>query len=184
MRSSPTNPTAHVSLVFRDVYLFDGTIEENVRIAAPDAAPGGLSTAADLPGLDRAIAELPDGWDTKVREGGARLSGGQRRLVSIARAPLKDAPILVLDEATAALGQENEVLFAEAVRTLADHKTLLVIAHRLSTVVRADQILVPEDGEITARGTHDDLVTVAGTYASFWRRWARAHRWRLEAARS
>jgi ATP-binding cassette subfamily B protein len=175
---------AHVSLVFQDVYLFDGTIEENVRIAAPDAAPEELATAAALSGLDRVIAELPAGWDTKVGEGGARLSGGQRQRVSIARALLKDAPILVLDEATAALDQENEALFAEAVRTLADRKTLLVIAHRLSTVVHADQILVLEDGEITERGTHDGLVTAGGTYASFWQRRARAHGWRLEAARS
>ncbi|MCX5034751.1 MULTISPECIES: ABC transporter ATP-binding protein [Streptomyces] len=175
---------AHVSLVFQDVYLFDGSIEDNVRIAAPDAAPQELATAAALSGLDRVIAELPEGWDTRVGEGGARLSGGQRQRVSIARALLKDAPILVLDEATAALDQENEALFAEAVRTLADRKTLLVIAHRLSTVVHADQILVLEDGEITERGTHDDLVTAGGTYASFWQRRARAHGWRLEAART
>ncbi|MFE6594122.1 ABC transporter ATP-binding protein [Streptomyces sp. NPDC057781] len=175
---------AHVSLVFQDVYLFDGTIEENVRIAALDAAPDELAEAAALSGLDRVIAELPDGWDTKVGEGGARLSGGQRQRVSIARALLKDAPILVLDEATAALDQENEALFAEAVRILADRKTLLVIAHRLSTVVHADQILVLEDGEITERGTHHDLVTAGGTYASFWQRRARAHGWRLEAART
>ncbi|MEU9381414.1 ABC transporter ATP-binding protein [Streptomyces sp. NPDC048279] len=175
---------AHVSLVFQDVYLFDGTIEENVRIAAPDAGPAELAEAAALSGLDRVIEELPDGWDTKVGEGGARLSGGQRQRVSIARALLKDAPVLVLDEATAALDQENEARFAEAVRTLADRKTLLVIAHRLSTVVHADQILVLEDGEITERGTHDDLVTAGGTYASFWQRRSRAHGWRLEAARS
>nr|WSX24625.1 ABC transporter ATP-binding protein/permease [Streptomyces tubercidicus] len=175
---------AHISLVFQDVYLFDGTIEENVRIAAPEAEPGELAAAAALSGLDRVIEELPGGWATKVGEGGARLSGGQRQRVSIARALLKDAPILVLDEATAALDQENEALFAEAVRTLADRKTLLVIAHRLSTVVSADQILVLEDGEITERGTHDDLVTAGGTYASFWERRARAHGWRLEAAPS
>ncbi|WP_108987528.1 ABC transporter ATP-binding protein [Streptomyces coelicoflavus] len=175
---------AHVSLVFQDVYLFDGSIEDNVRIAAPDAAPDELASAAALSGLDRVIAELPDGWDTRVGEAGARLSGGQRQRVSIARALLKDAPILVLDEATAALDQENEALFAEAVRTLADRKTLLVIAHRLSTVVHADQILVLEGGGITERGTHDDLVTAGGTYASFWQRRARAHGWRLEAART
>ncbi len=174
----------HVSLVFQDVYLFDGTIEENVRIAAPHADSGQLAEAAALSGLDRVIEELPEGWATKVGEGGARLSGGQRQRVSIARALLKDAPILVLDEATAALDQENEALFAQAVRALAARRTLLVIAHRLSTVVGADQILVLEDGEITERGTHDDLVAAAGTYASFWERRAQAHGWRLESAPS
>lgn len=174
----------HVSLVFQDVYLFDGTIEENVRIAAPHAYSGQLAEAAALSGLDRVVEELPEGWAMKVGEGGARLSGGQRQRVSIARALLKDAPILVLDEATAALDQENEALFAQAVRALAARRTLLVIAHRLSTVVGADQILVLEDGEITERGTHDDLVAAAGTYASFWERRAQAHGWRLESAPS
>ncbi|MGQ4391552.1 ABC transporter ATP-binding protein [Streptomyces violaceoruber] len=174
----------HVSLVFQDVYLFDGTIEENVRIAAPHADSGQLAEAAALSGLDRVVEELPEGWATKVGEGGARLSGGQRQRVSIARALLKDAPILVLDEATAALDQENEALFAQAVGALAARRTLLVIAHRLSTVVGADQILVLEDGEITERGTHDDLVAAAGTYASFWERRAQAHGWRLESAPS
>lgn len=174
----------HVSLVFQDVYLFDGTIEENVRIAAPHADSGQLAEAAALSGLDRVVEELPEGWAMKVGEGGARLSGGQRQRVSIARALLKDAPILVLDEATAALDQENEALFAQAVRALAARRTLLVIAHRLSTVVGADQILVLEDGEITERGTHDDLVAAAGTYASFWERRAQAHGWRLESAPS
>ncbi|WP_320783225.1 ABC transporter ATP-binding protein [Streptomyces sp. CRN 30] len=174
---------AHVSLVFQDVYLFDGTIEENVRIAAPDAAPGELAEAAALSGLDRVVEELPDGWATRVGESGARLSGGQRQRVSIARALLKDAPVLVLDEATAALDQENEAEFAGAVRALADRKTLLVVAHRLSTVVDADQILVLEDGAVTERGTHAELVTAGGTYASFWESRTRAHGRRPAATR-
>ncbi|MFD4985470.1 ABC transporter ATP-binding protein [Streptomyces sp. NPDC058374] len=170
---------AQVSLVFQDVYLFDGTIEENVRIGAPEAGPGELAGAAALSGLDRVIEELPEGWATRVGEGGVRLSGGQRQRVSIARALLKDAPILVLDEATAALDQENEALFARTVRALAERKTVLIIAHRLSTIVNADQILVLEAGEIAERGTHDELITAGGTYASFWERRRQAHGWRL-----
>jgi ATP-binding cassette, subfamily B, bacterial IrtB/YbtQ len=171
-----------VSIVFQDVYLFEGTIEDNVRIGDPDADDEALHRAAAMAGLDQVVEELPDGWATRVGEGGTALSGGQRQRVSVARALLKDAPILVLDEATAALDQENEAVLTSTVQALAAEKTLLVITHRLSTVLAADQVLVMENGRITERGTHDELIGVGGTYAEFWQQRTHAHGWRLEVA--
>ena len=128
------------------------------------------------------VEEMPDGWATRVGEGGTALSGGQRQRVSIARALLKDAPILILDEATAALDQENEAVLTSTVQALAAEKTLLVITHRLSTVLAADQVLVMENGRITERGTHPQLAAAGDTYADFWRQRANADGWRLEVA--
>ncbi|MGW7005321.1 ABC transporter ATP-binding protein [Streptomyces sp. NPDC054933] len=179
---APDELAAMVSFVFQDVFLFGGTIEDNVRLGNPTATDEQLRRAAELAGLDRAVAELPDGWSTRVGEGGAALSGGQRQRVSVARALLKDAPILVLDEATAALDPENESVVDATVAALAGQKTLLVIAHRLRTVQAADQILVLEDGRITERGTHPALLAAGGTYATFWRQRSKSEGWRLTAA--
>jgi ATP-binding cassette subfamily B protein len=180
---APEELSAKVSFVFQDVFLFTGTIEENVRLGDPDADEEQLRRAAELAGLDSVVAELPDGWATRVGEGGAALSGGQRQRVSIARALLKDAPILVLDEATAALDPENQRIIDAAVAALGRRKTLLVIAHRLRTVQSADQILVLEHGRITERGTHPELLAAGNTYTAFWQQRSKAEGWRLAAAR-
>jgi ATP-binding cassette subfamily B protein IrtB len=177
----PDRLTGLVSIVFQDVYLFDGTIADNVRVGAPDADEQQLRRAAEMAGLDRVVDELPDGWATRVGEGGTALSGGQRQRVSIARALVKDTPILILDEATAALDPENESVLAGTIAELAARKSLMVIAHRLRTVVSADQILVLDAGRIIERGTHAELVDAGGTYTAFWQQRTRAEGWRLAA---
>ena len=170
---------AQLSLVFQDVYLFEGTIEENIRMGRPEATEEDVREAGRLARVDEIVARLPDGYATRVGEGGATLSGGERQRVSIARAILKDAPIVLLDEATAALDPESEAAVQEGLRALTKDRTLLVIAHRLRTVQAADQILVLDEGRVVERGTHAELLNLNGRYADFWQERSRAKGWRL-----
>jgi ATP-binding cassette, subfamily B, bacterial IrtB/YbtQ len=170
---------ARISMVFQDVYLFEGTLADNVRLGRPDADDAELARAGTLAGLDQVVAELPDGWQTRIGEAGSTLSGGQRQRVAIARALLKDAPVVVLDEATAALDPENDANIGTAIAELSRRSTLLVIAHRLQTVLAADQILVLENGELTERGQHETLLEAGATYARFWSERTQAAGWRL-----
>ncbi|MDT0331197.1 ABC transporter ATP-binding protein [Nocardiopsis lambiniae] len=171
----------HVAIVFQDVYLFDATIADNLRIAAPEATTEDLDRVAARSGLDRVIAELPDGWDTRVGEGGTSLSGGQRQRVSIARALLKDAPIVVLDEASAALDAENEALLTETAVDLARERTVLVIAHRPATVAAADRIVFLDGGRVAEQGAPAELLAANGRHAAYVRARERALGWRLTA---
>ena len=185
VRNVPTEDLmARLSVVFQDVYLFDGTIEENIRIGRPDASDGDVRKAARLASVDEIVARLPQGFATRVGEGGAALSGGERQRVSIARAILKDAPIVLLDEATAALDPINEAAVQRGLRALTRDKTLVVVAHRLQTVRAADRILVLDRGRIVEQGSHDALIAAGGRYAAFWNERSRAAGWRLARARA
>lgn len=172
---------AQVSLVFQDVYLFEGSIEDNIRVGKPDATDAEVRAAARQAQVDEIVARLPAGWATPVGEGGASLSGGERQRVSIARAILKDAPIVLLDEATAALDPENEAAVRDALAALTADRTLLVIAHRLATVVAADQIVVLDDGRVAEVGDHESLLAHGGRYADFWAQRDAAEGWRIAA---
>ncbi|NEW44770.1 ABC transporter ATP-binding protein [Nocardia cyriacigeorgica] len=172
-----------VSLVFQDVYLFDQTVLDNIRVGRPDATDDEVLQAARTARVDEIAARLPEGWDTRVGEGGTALSGGERQRISIARALLKNAPIVLLDEATSALDPQNEAAVVRGIRELTQGKTVLVVAHRLPTIRHADQILFLDEGGIVERGTHDELVAADGRYAAFWSERTRAAGWRLTAAR-
>ncbi|WP_280266170.1 ABC transporter ATP-binding protein [Nocardia wallacei] len=171
-----------VSLVFQDVYLFNQTVEENIRAGRAEATAEQVRRAAAIARVDEIVERLPDGWDTVVGEGGSALSGGERQRVSIARALLKDAPIVLLDEATSALDPHSEAVVARGIHELTRDKTVVVVAHRLSTIQHADQILFVEDGRIVERGAHAELVARGGRYAEFWNERSRATGWHLAPA--
>ena len=174
---------SRISVVFQDVYLFDGTIEENIRLGRQDATDEEVRAAAALAAVDEIAERLPNGLQTRVGEGGAALSGGERQRVSIARAILKDAPIVLLDEATAALDPLNERAVQAALSALSAERTVIVVAHRLQTVRAADQIIVLDEGRIAEQGTHEELLALDGRYAAFWNERMRATGWRLAPER-
>ncbi|MFF2083218.1 ABC transporter ATP-binding protein [Nocardia sp. NPDC058176] len=171
---------AQLSMVFQDVYLFDDTLESNVAVGRTDATTAEVRAAADLAGVIEIAERLPDGWKTRVGEGGRALSGGERQRVAIARALLKRAPIVLLDEATSALDVENEAHIVAAVEKLREQATVIVIAHRLDTIARADHIIqFDSDGTVAAQGTHDELLAAEGTYARFWQHLHSSQGWQL-----
>jgi ATP-binding cassette, subfamily B, bacterial IrtB/YbtQ len=159
---------ARIAIVFQDVYLFDGTIEENVRLGRPDAGIAEVRAAATAARLDEVIERLPDGWATNVGEGGALLSGGERQRVSIARALLKNAPIVLLDEVTSALDPVNEAAVHQGIERLMAGRTVVMVAHRMRTVRRADRVVFLDGGRIVEEGSHDELLRRGGRYAEFW----------------
>ncbi|MBX7266832.1 ABC transporter ATP-binding protein [Micromonospora sp. Llam7] len=168
-----------VAVVFQDPFLFHDTVRANLTLGRPDLADEAVHRAARAARCHDFILALPQGYDTVVGERGATLSGGERQRISIARALLKDAPVVVLDEATASTDPENEVWIQEAVANLAAGRTLLVIAHRLTTVRDADQIVVMTDGRVTESGRHDELLGAGGTYAGLWADATTSARWSL-----
>lgn len=157
-----------ISVVFQDVYLFDDTVLANIRMARPDASEAEVMAVARAAHCDEFIEKLPHGWHTRLGEIGDRLSGGERQRISIARALLKNAPIVILDEPTAALDVESELAVQRALDVLARNRTVLVIAHRLSTIGAADRILVVDGGRLVQQGRHAELIAMDGRYRAMW----------------
>ena len=169
-------------MVFQGVYLFEDTIENNIKFGRPDATHEEVVEAARRACCHEFVEGLPEGYATRLGEGGATLSGGERQRLSIARAILKDAPIVILDEATANVDPENERDLQRAIAELTRSKTVIMIAHRQKTVRDADQIVVLDGGRIVQRGTHDELMAEGGIYEDFVRMREKALGWKVGAA--
>ena len=169
------------SFVFQTVYLFEDTIENNIKFGKPDASHEEVVAAAKKAACHDFILSLPEGYQTKIGEGGASLSGGERQRISIARAIIKDAPIIILDEATANVDPENEEALMQAIQALTRDKTIIMIAHRLKTVEHVDQIIVLNQGRIVEQGKHQELLAKRGLYSRFIQERRSAASWRIQA---
>ena len=181
---SPKTVYSLISQVFQDVYLFDDTILNNIKIGKPEASEAEIMRAAEKAQVTEFLGALENGIHTKVGEGGQKLSGGQKQRISIARAMLKDAPIILLDEATAALDPENEIHIQLAIQELVKKKTVLVIAHKLQTIRNADNIIVVQDGGVSEAGTHPELLEKKGLYAQYWNTQQSSNGWKIGVAAS
>jgi ATP-binding cassette subfamily B protein len=173
------NLLSNISMVFQDVYLFNDTVRNNIRIGKEDATQEEIVAAARAAQCHDFIKALPDGYDTMVGEGGNTLSGGEKQRISIARAMLKNAPIVLLDEATASLDPENEFFIQKAINDLIRNKTVVVIAHRLNTIRQADKIVVIDRGTVAEEGTHEQLLENQGLYKSLWDEQQRIKGWKF-----
>ena len=170
---------SNLSMVFQNVYLFNDTIYNNICFGNPKATREDVVEAAKKACCHDFIMQLEQGYNTMVGEGGASLSGGEKQRISIARAILKDAPVIMLDEATASIDPENEVLIQKAIHSLVKDKTVIMIAHRLQTVVKANQILVLEAGKLVQQGTHTQLSEQNGVYRRFLEARLEASNWQI-----
>lgn len=169
----------NISMVFQNVYLFHDTVRNNICFGKPDASEEEMVQAAKKACCHDFIMALPEGYDTVIGEGGGTLSGGEKQRISIARAILKDAPVIILDEATASIDPENEHLIQAAITELTKGKTIITIAHRLATIENADQILVIDEGKVVQKGTHEELMKEKGRYRSFVETRQRAEGWKI-----
>jgi ATP-binding cassette subfamily B protein len=169
----------NLSFVFQDVFLFDDTVLNNIRLGRPDASMDEVTQAARKAGCHGFICQMEKGYNSMIGEAGARLSGGEKQRISIARALIKDAPIVLLDEVTANVDAENEYSIQMALRELLKDRTVIMIAHKLSTIQSVDQILVIENGSICQKGNHRELVEQDGLYKRLWDRQYQTSRWKI-----